>query len=541
MRYQYLYSCVLMLSGLLSLGACGGGGDGALGGAQRGVFLGPVVSGLEYETPTHRGITDERGGFRFESGETVTFRLGATVLGSGLGKPVMTPVDLVPGAEPPTTNQTLIDAAFRLEHIPNATLLNLLVFLQTLDADEDLENGIQIPGQVAALLRTVQIDFVRSARDFQRNAPFRQLIHAGLRAGLWGGVARPIRNVGLAIDLFYAHAGITPHFERARTISRDEDGNGTVDEVVQANFEGEFVRTRVTTRTADGVVVNSTRSEYDARGRHQLFSSDTDRDGVANLLQLTEYSAAGDRIRFSSYREDEVDVTEYVRDDQLGLLKELILDRQGDGKVDRRTTFTRDEQGLVAREEIDSDGDSTLNRIYLETYDEFGRRVLSEEDTNADGTVDIRRRVTFDDQNRELSRVSVRASDGRIIRSTVHIYDDALRAVTSRFDADGDGPKPTHTTRRVHDELGRLVLREDDVDGDGIIDERTTLTYEGNAVVELVDDGGDGVIDELSRTVLSENGNEMVYEHDDKADGVLDFRSSLTLEPCSAFFLLSED
>jgi hypothetical protein len=46
-----------------------------------GLLAGPI-SGLRYETPTHRGLTGEHGEFRYEPGERVAFLVGATPIGN---------------------------------------------------------------------------------------------------------------------------------------------------------------------------------------------------------------------------------------------------------------------------------------------------------------------------------------------------------------------------------------------------------------------------------------------------------------------------
>ena len=73
----------------LVLVACGGGGDSSL----TGYFDGPAVQGLTYSTPTSSGTTDEKGTFRYQQGETVTFKLGEITIGSITGKTSVNPID----------------------------------------------------------------------------------------------------------------------------------------------------------------------------------------------------------------------------------------------------------------------------------------------------------------------------------------------------------------------------------------------------------------------------------------------------------------
>ncbi len=44
------------------------------------------LKGLEYETPTMAGMTDERGEFAYRPGETVTFSIGGTVTRLSFGR-----------------------------------------------------------------------------------------------------------------------------------------------------------------------------------------------------------------------------------------------------------------------------------------------------------------------------------------------------------------------------------------------------------------------------------------------------------------------
>ena len=57
----------------------------------KGVFMDSAVGGLNYATPTCKGVTKADGVFEYRAGETVTFSVGELQLGSTAGKPVVTP------------------------------------------------------------------------------------------------------------------------------------------------------------------------------------------------------------------------------------------------------------------------------------------------------------------------------------------------------------------------------------------------------------------------------------------------------------------
>ncbi|MCX7983090.1 MAG: carboxylesterase family protein, partial [Syntrophales bacterium] len=125
---------VILLLYLCLLISCGGGTSGM--GPLRGVFVDAPVAGLDYTTTSGiSGKTDANGMFYYDPGDTVTFKIGSLTLGSAKGASQLTPVSIVPGGT-----------------ISDQRVVNMLVFLQTLDEDGDLNNGIQINASTAAVV-----------------------------------------------------------------------------------------------------------------------------------------------------------------------------------------------------------------------------------------------------------------------------------------------------------------------------------------------------------------------------------------------------
>ena len=141
---------VLALSALVA--ACGGGGDDGVvagggsassgftatalqaGESLTGYFIDSPVAGLNWTTSldgtvTGTGVTGFNGQFPFRVGETVTFSIGNLVLGSAAAGSLMSPLSLS-GAE--TTD--------------NPFVINVARLLQTLDADGNPDNGIDLEG-----------------------------------------------------------------------------------------------------------------------------------------------------------------------------------------------------------------------------------------------------------------------------------------------------------------------------------------------------------------------------------------------------------
>ncbi|MDT8990024.1 hypothetical protein RQP54_04040 [Curvibacter sp. APW13] len=124
---------LLLTAIAFALTACGGGGSSALSG----VFTDAEVANVEYETSSGlRGNTDAAGRYQYREGDTVTFRIGGLVLGSGPAKGTVTPIDLVGGAS----------------SINDPEVVKILRLLQSLDSDNNPANGITIADAVRSAM-----------------------------------------------------------------------------------------------------------------------------------------------------------------------------------------------------------------------------------------------------------------------------------------------------------------------------------------------------------------------------------------------------
>jgi hypothetical protein len=122
----------LYLAILLGLTACGGSGDGGGSGTtSTGIFLDAEVEGLEYTTDSGvTGQTDENGTYKYVPGEQISFSIGGVNIGTVDGAPSCTPFDF------------------------GAASTNIARFIQSLDADGDPSNGIDITAASLALAGT---------------------------------------------------------------------------------------------------------------------------------------------------------------------------------------------------------------------------------------------------------------------------------------------------------------------------------------------------------------------------------------------------
>jgi hypothetical protein len=152
--------------------------------ALTGVFIDGPVAGITYQTPTLGGMTDVAGTFKYKDGEKVTFSIGNVVLGSVVGKPVLTPLDIVDGAKD-TSDQRVV---------------NISVFLQTLDQDGNPENGITISSKTASFVKQYgsETNFNQPVRAFSFDPGFRNVMNELNDIDAFGETPRAVKSPTVA-------------------------------------------------------------------------------------------------------------------------------------------------------------------------------------------------------------------------------------------------------------------------------------------------------------------------------------------------------
>ncbi len=135
--------------------SCGGGGGGPSEGTGR--FVDAPVSAMTWASGDIMGTTDGNGTFFFRPSAPITFSFGNVVVGTVLGKAVLTPIDLVPGAVDET----------------DPTVSNILRFMQTIDADGTPGNGIDGSNATSA---PTGIDFTQPPATFATDTTLTALL-----------------------------------------------------------------------------------------------------------------------------------------------------------------------------------------------------------------------------------------------------------------------------------------------------------------------------------------------------------------------------
>lgn len=122
--------------------------------SRTGVFIDSAVTGLDYQgSRTAAGLTDEQGQFSYRDGETISFAIGDLALGSAVGAATLTPLSITEGASAATDQR----------------VTNKLILLQSLDADGNLNNGIQLTDAIRNEVSAdaAAIDFDQPASAFR--------------------------------------------------------------------------------------------------------------------------------------------------------------------------------------------------------------------------------------------------------------------------------------------------------------------------------------------------------------------------------------
>jgi|GEM_PF-6988446 len=95
---------------------------------DEGRFIDAAVENLRFSSEAGSGFTDEAGTFIYRGSNQVEFTIGNLSLGSTIGDNIVSPINLVVGGS-----------------LQSEAVINRAILLQSLDADDELDNGIQIP------------------------------------------------------------------------------------------------------------------------------------------------------------------------------------------------------------------------------------------------------------------------------------------------------------------------------------------------------------------------------------------------------------
>lgn len=236
------YSRMAALAALMSatmLAGCGGGGSDPVAaappaveapapapapitGSAAGVLTDAAVGGVSFKTSSGvAGTTSATGGYTYNPGDTVEFKLGALSLGTVTATGIITPMELAGGSA--------------------AKLQNLLVLLQSLDTDGNLANGITVAAGSASAV-SASVNLSGTTATFAADAG----VQAAMTAG---GVAGAPRTTTAANDHFKAQG--LELLSRNIWVSQSY-AQGTHTTVLRFNANGSYVHAEAGAADSDG-------------------------------------------------------------------------------------------------------------------------------------------------------------------------------------------------------------------------------------------------------------------------------------------------
>jgi len=476
-----------------------------------GFLVGPAVAGVAWQTPTQQGVTGLDGSFQYEEGETVRFMIGGTLLGEVTGQAKVTPFELagspvhtgirIAWALQKNDKHDFFDNFEIGEHVgPFDAVVNIAVFLQTLDHDADPENGIQIRPAVARLFRGVSLDLSQKWEDFLsqeweegRNEPV-QLRHALWKANTKGGFSVPhgIVKPAAALEHLYATLKID-----ARTLGlslvQDEGGDGSLGDIERWQYD------------ANGNVVRYEHDRlgfeswhYDANGNVTWYERDALTANSFDKIEAWQYDANGNVTR----HED---------------------DSGADSTPEKIETWQYHANGNVTRYEVDGDADGTLEKIETWQYHANGKVARHELDGYADGTLQKNEAWQYYPNGKVARHEFYFELTPDFTFHGVETWKYAHGNVTL-FTYEGndleDGPGSS-VTRYRYDANGNVTRETTDWGADGTPGNVETWQYNANGKVTLHEDDSDadGTPDEIETWKYHDNGKVRRYEVDGDADG----------------------
>lgn len=295
-----------LCSGLVfGLSACGGGGSSTQPSSSNsnsniGTFIDSPVMGLSYETASHSGVTNSAGEFNYADGETVSFSLGGIELGSSLAQDEVTPLDLL-GVES-------IDEAISTGVMDQ--LINMLVFLQSLDRDHNSDNGIDL-GDLDSVLADEELVFDQDQELFQASA-FKRIVNENAGAYVKADQAQKhfVESLGVSYTAELPskdYLDIDGDSFNDIEISYHYDDNGKLIEIFEASTGGvDRSPTARTTLQYDNESRLSILVYEDLESEVRLMSREYSYDAMGRLIYLVEAGPDEGILLEESWEYDEV-------------------------------------------------------------------------------------------------------------------------------------------------------------------------------------------------------------------------------------------
>lgn len=495
---------VYLLVSLFLLTACSSEENSDI---KTGVFKdSSAVAGLTYSTESQSGITNTNGQFKYKEGETIRFSLGNLTLGENItAQSTITTLDIVPNAMIYQKDADFINYHFdsdsneaNISGLLNSS--NIMILLQTLDADQDPNNGLEISDSVIALINDAQLDLEQTHNWFA--SKLSEISSEAINQGILtkSAIVKPqyaLRNYYQAnnIDYAFGQIGSIETSSSIKSLSYDEWGN---------------------------IVTENT---------------DTNKDGTANLTTLTTYNEAGNALTQTTYVGGEtISETTSMAYNNAGLIisKQTEYFDNDAVQATENQEYAYDTNGNLISEAKDNNGDGQVDEIISYAYDANNTLLSIAYDDDADGSIDdivyeTTQISTLDEQGKVI-QLTYQDENGETSQIDYFTYDENgfKQSINYDFGADGD-TDAIHTF--LYDDTNLLKSYIIDNDADGNADIIKTYEYEGDNLTKvLYDNDADGLTDFVESYQYDENNLLLSYSQDEDNDGIIDYIKSFSYD-----------
>lgn len=495
---------VYLLVSLFLLTACSSEENADI---KTGVFKdSSAVAGLTYSTESQSGITNTNGQFKYKEGETIRFSLGNLTLGEGVAaQSAITTLDIVPSAMIYQKDADFVNYHFdsdsneaNISGFLNSS--NIMTLLQTLDADQDPNNGLEISDSVITLINDAQLDLEQTHNWFA--SKLSDISNEALNQGLLthSAVIKPqyaLKNYYQANNIDYAFGQIT-----------SIETNSSIQNI-----------------------------SYDEWGNIVTENTDTNKDGTNNLTTLTTYNDTGDALSQTTYVDGEIiskAISMAYNNAGFIINKQTEYFENDVVQATENEEYAYDTNGNLTSEAKDNNGDGEVDEIISYAYDASNTLLSTTYDDEADGSIDdivyeTTQISTFDEQGKVI-QLAYQDENGETSQIDYFTYDENgfKKSINYDFGADGD-TDVIHTF--LYNDTNLLESYIIDNDADGNADIITTYEYEGDNLTKVLNDNdADGLADFVESYQYNENNQLLSYSQDEDNDGVIDYIKSFSYD-----------
>ncbi|MEZ5536915.1 MAG: hypothetical protein R3F02_14980 [Thiolinea sp.] len=422
----------------------------------------PSISNLAYQgSQGSAGRTSAAGEYQCESGETVTFSLGTSAIGS-VNCTEGSKTSLMQLAGGGLTVETALDEMQRAdgttEVLSYDQWMNRLSLLGELDSNADLSDGAQLPDGLdeVGYLQTGKLNFNQAHSLFgtQIKQVFQQAALAGLyqrplRGRSQGSLIKELEVESLGALAFPGYVLDTSLIVTGNDSDEFTATYNDLGEWTQSTYNLNDVLTRTTTASHDdaGRVVQEVDEAADgSKTEHSIVWDNQNR---ITSQTITQYDADGNKLA------ERVRSDIYSSDGFLSVRSESQHDLSAQTLNESETFLTYNTLGQL--ESVDTansvtvngvpDGNQATNSVLTNSYDEKGNLVNSILDQTDNNSVLFSRTVlnhTFDEYGRVIARdYQEQDANGNVLsnNTTLNTYteDGYLRKIERLYQTNGQG------------------------------------------------------------------------------------------------------